>query len=197
MKNMNNPLLIDDNLPPFDQVTPAHIEPAIGHLLTQASAALEQVTAPDFAANWDAIASVLDVATERLGRSWGTVNHLNSVADTPELRAAFNAMLPKVTEFYTRLGADDQLYAKYKAIAPDSLTLEQQQAHKNALRNFVLGGAELQGEARARFAQIQELLAAASQKFSENTLDATDAFAYYAQADELAGVKTRVGMVTS
>jgi len=188
MKNMNNPLLIDDNLPPFDQVTPAHIEPAIGHLLTQASAALEQVTGPDFAANWDAIASVLDVATERLGRSWGTVNHLNSVADTPELRAAFNAMLPKVTEFYTRLGADEQLYAKYKAITAHSLTLEQQQAHKNALRNFVLGGAELQGEARARFAQIQELLAAASQKFSENTLDATDAFAYYAQADELAGV---------
>ena len=188
MKNMNNPLLIDDDLPPFDQVAPAHIEPAIGHLLTQANAALEQVTGPDFAANWDAIASVLDVATERLGRSWGTVNHLNSVADTPELRAAFNAMLPKVTEFYTRLGADEQLYAKYKAIAPDSLTLEQQQAHKNALRNFVLGGAELQGEARARFAQIQELLAAASQKFSENTLDATDAFAYYAQADELAGV---------
>ncbi len=185
---MQNPLLSFDDLPEFDRIGPEHVESAIDLLLAQANTALEQVTATDFAPSWNAIASVLDVATERLGRAWGTVSHLNSVADTPELRAAFNAMLPKVTEFYTRLGADERLYAKYKAIAPDSLTLEQQQAHKNALRNFVLGGADLQGAARERFAQIQELSAAASQKFSENALDATDAFAYYAQAAELAGV---------
>jgi len=185
---MTHPLLSFDDLPLFDQIRPEQVEPDIEHLLARASSALETVTAPDFAADWNAIASVLDVATEQLGRAWGTVSHLNNVADTPELRAAFNAMLPKVTEFYTRLGADERLYAQYKAIMPESLTPEQRQAHKNALRNFVLGGAELQGAARDRFAQIQELSAAASQKFSENALDATDAFAYYAQADELAGV---------
>jgi oligopeptidase A len=185
---MTNPLLSFDDLPAFDQIRPEHIEPATEHLLAQANQALETVTAPVFEAKWEAIASVLDVATEQLSRAWGAVSHLNSVADTPELRAAFNAALPKITEFYTRLGADERLYAKYKAIDPATLTPEQRQAHKNALRNFVLGGAELQGAARERFATIQELQAAASQKFSENALDATDAFAYYATLDELDGV---------
>ncbi|MEN6586621.1 MAG: M3 family metallopeptidase, partial [Sulfuricella sp.] len=116
------------------------------------------------------------------------VSHLNSVADTPELRAAYNEALPKITEFFTRLGADERLYAKYKAIDPTSLDAEQRQAHKNALRNFVLGGAELAGADRERFAAIQERQAELGQKFSENALDATDAFAYYAQASELDGV---------
>ncbi len=185
---MTNPLLSFDNLPHFDQIGPEHVESAIDELLDKANAALESVTAPDFASDWLAIAKVLDVATEQLSRAWGSVSHLNSVADTPELRAAFNAALPKVTEFYTRLGADERLYAKYKAIAPAGLDTEQRQAHKNALRNFVLGGADLQGEARERFAELQERQAAASQKFSENALDATDAFACYASADELDGV---------
>ncbi|MDR3371852.1 M3 family metallopeptidase [Rhodoferax sp.] len=185
---MTNPLLSFDDLPLFDQIRPEHVEPAIDQLLTRANQALEVVTAPTFAASWDAMARVLDVATEQLSRAWGSVSHLNSVADTPELRAAFNAALPKVTEFYTRLGADERLFAKYKAIAAETLNPEQRQAHKNALRNFVLGGAELQGAARERFAAIQELQAAASQKFSENALDATDAFAYYATAEELEGV---------
>jgi len=185
---MTNPLLSFDDLPRFDEIRPEHIEPALEQLLTQANEALESVTAPAFEAKWDSIASVLDVATEQLSRAWGSVSHLNSVADAPELRAAFNAALPKITEFYTRLGADERLFTKYKAIDPATLTPEQRQAHKNALRNFVLGGAELQGEARTRFAEIQELQAAASQKFSENALDATDAFAYYATLEELDGV---------
>ena len=131
---------------------------------------------------------MLDVATEKLGRAWGAVSHLNSVADTPELREAYNQVLPKVTEFFTRLGADERLYAKYKAVDPESLNPEQRQAHKNAIRNFVLGGAELAGADRERFAAIQERQAELGQKFSENALDATDAFAYYAQASELDGV---------
>jgi oligopeptidase A len=116
------------------------------------------------------------------------VSHLNSVADTPALRAAYNEALPVVTEFWTRLGADERLYAKYKAIDPTTLNAEQAQAHTYAVRNFVLSGAELQGAAKTRFAEIQERQAALSQKFSENALDATDAFTYCATAEELAGV---------
>jgi oligopeptidase A len=183
-----NPLLSNRTLPEFDRIQPQHIEPAIQQLLDQASRALETVTAPDFPANWNAIATELDVATEKLSLAWGSISHLNSVADNPEQRAAYNAMLPKVTEFWTRLGADERLYAKYKAISPDSLNCEQQQAHSNAIRNFVLGGAELQGRDRIRFAEIQEKQAAVSQKFSENTLDATDAFSYYAQLEETDGI---------
>jgi oligopeptidase A len=114
------------------------------------------------------------------------------VADTPELRAAYNAALPRVTEFWTRLGADERLYAKYKAIDVSTLNAEQRQAHKNAIRNFVLSGAELQGADRDRFAKIQERQAELSQKFSENALDSTDAFAYYATEAEIAGIPADV-----
>ena len=185
---MTNPLLDFSDLPLFDRILPEHVGPALDELLAKADAALEQVTAPEFPATWSGIARVLDVATENLGRAWGAVSHLNSVADTPELRGAYNAALPRVTEFWTRLGADERLYAKYKAIDVATLNTEQLQAHKNAIRNFVLSGAELDGAAKERFARIQERQAELSQKFSENALDATDAFAYYASEEEMAGV---------
>ncbi len=183
-----NPLLDFTDLPLFDQIRPAHVAPATDQLLREADAALERVTADSFPADWQALSRTLGVATERLGRAWGAVGHLNAVADTPELRAAYNAALPKMTEFWTRLGADERLYAKYKAIDPATLNAEQQQARRHALRDFVLGGAELQGAAKARFAAIQDRLAELGQKFSENTLDATDAYAWYAGEDEVAGV---------
>ena len=183
-----NALLDFADLPRFDAIAPEQIQPAISQLLQEAQAALEQVTQPDFAADWQRLAATLDVATERLGRAWGAVGHLKSVCDTPELRAAFNAMLPAVTEFSTALGANEALYAKYKAIDPATLDAEQRQAHKNALRGFVLSGAELQGSAKERFAQIQERQAELTQKFGENALDATDQWAYYASLPELDGL---------
>jgi len=192
MSGMSNPLLAFNELPLFDQVRPAHVAPAIDALLTQTEQALATVVAADFPATWDGLARTLDCATEKLSRAWGAVSHLNSVADTPELRAAYNEALPRVTEFYTRLGSDERLYAKYKAIDPATLSIEQRQAHRNAVRNFVLGGADLRGDAKERFARIQERQAELSQKFSENALDATDAFAYYANEDELSGVPADV-----
>ncbi|MDB5914029.1 MAG: prlC, partial [Ramlibacter sp.] len=185
---MSNPLLDFSDLPLWDQVKPEHVAPAMDELLAQASQALATVTHEGFPAEWEAIARVLDVATERLSRSWGMVGHLNAVADTPELRAAYNEALPRVTEFWTRLGSDEKLYAKYKAIDAARLGADQRQALKNALRNFALSGAELTGAAKERFARIQERQAELAQKFSENALDSTDAFAYYASESELDGV---------
>ena len=187
-----NPLIDFSDVPLFDRITPEHVSPAVDALMVEAQAALDTVTASDFPANWLGISAVLDAATEKLGRAWGAVSHLNAVADTPELRAAYNAALPVITEFYTRLGADERLYAKYKAIDVSTLNLEQKQAHKNAMRNFVLSGAELMGVAKERFAKIQERQAELSQKFSENALDATDAFAYYANESELTGIPADV-----
>ena len=196
MTETTNPLLspfktpvgIATAMPLFDQIKTMHVAPAMDTLLAYAQQALDTVTAADFPAQWLDISKELDVATEQLGRAWGAVNHLNHVADTPELRAAYNEALPKVTAFYTALGANEALYAKYKAIDVATLNDEQKQAHKNAMRNFVLSGAELTGVAKERFAQIQERLAELSQKFSENALDATEAFVYYASIDELQGV---------
>ncbi len=192
-----NPLLNFDDLPLFDAITPALVGPAIDELMQASSAALETVTASEFPADWKRISETLDVPTERLSRAWGAVSHLNGVADTPELRAAYNEALPKVTEFWTRLGADERLYAKYKAMHPASLTTEQARAHHNAMRGFVLGGADLQGEAKARFAWLQERQAELGQKFSENALDATDAFALYVTTADLAGVPDDVVQSTA
>lgn len=192
-----NPLLDFSDLPLFDVITPTLVAPAIDALLEATSTALETVTATEFPAEWSTISRTLDVPAERLSRAWGAVSHLNSVADTPELRAAYNEALPKVTEFWTRLGADERLYAKYKAMDPASLTPEQAQAHKNAMRGFVLGGADLQGEAKLRFAWLQERQAELGQKFSENALDATDAFALYVSTEDLAGVPEDVQQATA
>ena len=192
-----NPLLDATGLPLFDAIRPEHVAPAMDTLLAAAEAALEQVTTPEFPADWATMARALDVSTERLGRAWGAVSHLNSVADTPELRAAYNAALPRVTEFWTRLGADERLYAKYKAMDPATLTSEQRRAHDNSLRGFVLGGAELQGASKERFAAIQERHAEISQKFSENALDATDSFGLYVERDQLEGVPDDVIAATA
>jgi oligopeptidase A len=197
---MTNPLLHFDALPDFAAIRPEHVSPAIDHLLAQADAALERAVGPDVAPDYDAMSAVLDVATERLGRAWGVVSHLNSVADTPELRAAFNENLPKVTAFYTELGADERLYAKYKAIAATAdaqrLSAPRRKALSNALRDFVLSGAELQGAAKERFAAIQERMAELSQKYSEHVLDATDGFVHYAAEAELDGVPADVKQAT-
>ena len=187
-----NPLLDTTDLPRFGDILPEHVTPAIDQLLRDAGAALEKAVSDAVPARYDDLSAVLDVATERLGRAWGAIGHLNAVADNPQMRAAFNENLPKVTEFYTRLGADERLYAKYKAVAqgPEAATLTpaRRKALSNAMRDFVLSGAELQGEAKQRFAEIQERQAELSQKFSEHVLDATDGYAYYAHADELDGV---------
>ncbi len=189
---MANPLLDFTDLPLFDRIRPEHVEPAIDALLAECEAALEIAVSPATRPDWIALSRALDVATERLGRAWGVVTHLNAVVNTPELRLAYNAALPKVTDFWTRLGSDERLYAKYKAVDPATLNAEQRRARDNALRDFVLGGAELQGAARARYAAIQDRLAQLTQKFSENALDATDTWTCIASEIEVDGLPADV-----
>ena len=197
---MNNPLLHADALPGFDTIRPEHVAPAIDTLLAEADKALDQAVSLAVPAEYQALSAVLDVATERLGRAWGAVSHLNAVADTPALRAAYNDRLPAVTEFHTRLGGDERLYAKYKAIAASpaaaALTAPRRKALANALRDFVLAGAELQGEAKARFVEIQERAAEVEQQYREHVLDATDGFSHLASPDDLDGVPADVLQAT-
>ncbi|MEO7338787.1 MAG: M3 family metallopeptidase, partial [Caldimonas sp.] len=191
-----NPLLDFSSLPRFAEIRPEHISPAIDELLAAAEVALTKATSAEVPAEYEALSAVLDVATERLSRAWGTVGHLNGVADTPELRAAYTEKLPKVVEFHTRLGADERLFAKYKAVLADpqsrSLTTSRQKALANALRDFVLSGAELVGDAKVQFARVQDRLAESGQKFSEHVLDATDGYAHYASEAQLTGVPADV-----
>ena len=193
---MTNPLLDLTGLPRFTDIRPEHVTPALDDLLREADAALERATDPSTPATYDALSQVLDVATERLGRAWSAVAHLSAVADTPALRAAYNENLPRVTEFHTRVGSDDRLYAKYRAIAegPEAAALPpaRRRALANAIRDFVLSGAELRGQAKQRFVEIQEQLAATAQSFSEHVLDATDGFELYVDAAQLDGVPADV-----
>ncbi|HEY6133736.1 MAG TPA: M3 family metallopeptidase [Rubrivivax sp.] len=173
-----NPLLRARDLPDYAAIRPEHIAPAMEQLLATANAAVERAVGPEVTADYEALSAVLDVATERLERAWGAVGNLNAVVNTPELRAAYNGSLGAVTEFYTRLGADERLFAKYRAVAETSpgLSAARRRALDNALRDFVLAGAELQGERKQRFARIRERRAELSQRFAEHVLDATDGF---------------------
>ena len=173
-----NPLLDFSGLPRFDAILPEHVTPAIDHLIAAASAVVAQLEAPSDNVTWENFVTPLEECTERLGRAWGVVGHLNSVADTPELRAAYNENQPKVTEFWTSLSQNEALFAKYKAIrasaAYDGLAPARKKIVENALRDFRLGGAELPADKKERFAAIQEQHAAVSTRFSENVLDATN-----------------------
>ena len=196
---MTNPLLQDDGLPDFQAIQPEHVAPAIDALLKSADEALEHAVGPGVPAEYDAMSAVLDVAGERLKFAWGAVGHLNAVADTPELRAAYNEALPRVIELSTRHASDERMYAKYKAIsvAPSAhaLTPSRRKVLSNAMRDFVLSGAELHGEAKQRFLQLQEAQAELSQRFSEHVMDATDQFAYFADHAEMQGVPADAGDV--
>ncbi|MCL4185921.1 MAG: hypothetical protein KJ011_21035, partial [Burkholderiaceae bacterium] len=111
----DNPLLDFSGLPRFAEFDPAQVTPAVETLLAEARVTLATVTDPATPTTWDAFVTPLEDATERLGRAWGMVGHLNGVADTPPLREAYNANLPKVTQFWTELSQHEALFAKYKA----------------------------------------------------------------------------------
>ncbi len=193
---MNNPLLDFSGLPRFDAIAPEHVAPAIDQLLAQAEAAVkhaEQV-AP---VTWESFVVPLDDATERLWRAWGQVGHLQAVVNTPALREAYNANLPKVSRFGSALGQNLALYAQYKqlAAAPEAAGYDEarRKVIDNALRDFRLGGAELDDAGKQRFSAIQEELSALSAKFSQNVLDATDAWSLHVQDEaRLAGLPTEV-----
>ena len=193
---MTNPLLDFSGLPPFDQIRAEHIGPAIDELLARAEAAVKaaETVSP---VSWDRFVVPLDDATERLYRAWGQVSHLQAVVNTPELREAYNANLPKVTRFGSALGQNLALFAQYKALAASAEAAGYDAARRkvlgNALRDFRLGGAELDEAGKARFSAIREELSALSAKFSQNVLDATDGFALYvSDVAELAGLPAEV-----
>jgi oligopeptidase A len=189
----DNPLLDFSGLPRFPDIQPAHITPALDVLLEQAEAAVAHATDPATPATWADVVEATENATESLSRAWSIVGHLNAVADTPELRAAYGENLPRVTEFWSSVGQNLALFEKYKAIAASpafaSLSAERKKILENALRDFRLSGAELPEDEKPRFTEIQEQQAALAKAFSDHVLDATNAYAYIAKTEEeLAGL---------
>ncbi|KVP45494.1 M3 family metallopeptidase [Burkholderia ubonensis] len=188
-----NPLLDFSGLPRFGEIRPEHVTPALDTLLADANRAVDAASASATPATWADVVEAVERATEPLGRAWGVVGHLNAVADTPELRAAYGENLPRVTEFWSSVGQNLALYEKYKAIAASAeyatLSVERKKILDNALRDFRLSGAELPEDQKPRFAELQEQQAALSKAFSDHVLDATNAYAYVVQDEaELAGL---------
>jgi oligopeptidase A len=188
-----NPLLDFSDLPRFDAIKPEHVAPAIEQLLDENRKMVAQLEAPMQEVSWENFVEPLETTTEKLGRAWGVVGHLNSVMDTPELRAVYNENQPKVTEFWTSLGQNLALFQKYKALKNSAgytaLSPARKKIIDNALRDFRLSGAELPDNKKIRFAEIQERQAALATKFSENVLDATNDYVLFIEDEtELSGL---------
>ena len=175
-----NPLLDFNGLPRFATIRTEHIAPAVEALLTENRALINRLTATSVAATWEGFVAPLEDANERLGRAWGVVGHLHGVLDSPELREAYNANQPGIVQYWTELGQNLALFEKYKALRASAefapLKGQQQKIIDNEIRDFRLSGAELSEEKKQRYAQIMDELARLSTKFSENVLDATNAF---------------------
>lgn len=175
-----NPLLNIDDLIDYRRVKPEHIAPAIQTLSEALRTTIARVTAAETPATWEAVAEPLEKATLAFGRAWGAVGHLQSVVDTAALRDAYNAELPGVTQLFIDLSQNEALFKKYKALAASesfrSLPPVRQRIVERELRDFRLSGAELPEDKRQRVKAIGERLSMLSQKFSENLLDATNAW---------------------
>lgn len=188
---ISNPLLDQSTLPHFDQIRPEHVTEAMDTLLARAREVVktaEQIAHPD----WASFVTPMDDVSEVLYRAWNQVSHLQAVVNTPELREAYNANLPKLSQFSTEVSQNLALLDGYKKLAahPEfaSWPMARRKVIENALRDFRLGGAELQDADKQRFADISAELAQLSASFEQHLLDATDAFEYLANEDELAGV---------
>jgi oligopeptidase A len=184
-----NPLLDFSGLPRFDAFKPAYVTPAIDELLAANRTVLEQLAAPGTMPAWENFVAPLYDATEKLNRAWGQVGHLNAVMNSPELREVYNANLPKVTQFYTELGQNPRLFEKFKQLGTAAemahLTRAQRAVIEHELRDFRLGGADLPVAKKQRFTEVREKLSALSSRFSDNLLDATNAFAHYVDTETL------------
>ncbi|PTU74619.1 oligopeptidase A [Pseudomonas mangrovi] len=179
--SIENPLLQDFDLPPYSQIKPEHVEPAIDRILADSRSAIAELKTRDPASlDWNALVLALDELSARLGRAWSPVSHLNSVCNNAELRAAYEACLPKLSAYSTELGQDRALFDAFKALADSpaaqAFDVAQKTILEHALRDFRLSGIDLPAEQQQRYGEIQMKLSELASRFSNQLLDATQAW---------------------
>jgi len=179
-KTENNPLLDFSGLPRFSEIRPQHVRPALDQLLTELRHDRENLFSEMSDFTWDSFVQPMEDMDEKLHRMWSPVSHLNAVMNSETLRAAYNECLPLLSEYGTELAQDERVYSAYRQVAERedfaSLSAAQQKIVNNALRDFRLAGAELSDDDKKIFKQYQTRLAELTSKFSENVLDATNAW---------------------
>ena len=195
---MDNPLLNQTGLPAFTHITADVIEPAIDTILAENRDRIEVLLRQPGPYNWDNLIQPLDEMDDRLSRAWSPVSHMNSVVNSDELRAAYNACLPKLSAYHTEVAQNRGLYEAIRSIAEsesfDRLEPAQRTAIEHALRDFHLGGVDLPDEQKKRFSEISQRLSELQSKFSENVLDATNSWQKHVTDESLLAGMTESGL---
>ncbi|MCB1661401.1 MAG: oligopeptidase A [Pseudomonadales bacterium] len=190
---MTNVLLLNHDLPPFQQITPDQVQPAIAQIIAENRQQINELLDTLGSPSWNNLVMPLDELNDRLNQAWSPVQHMNSVVNSSQLRDAYNACLPLLSEYSTELGQSPELYQAFKALANSEEYAKLSQAQRkhidNTLRDFHLAGVDLPKAKKQRYAEIKKRLSELSSKFSENVLDATQAWSKLIEdAAELAGV---------
>ena len=179
----SNPLLVPSELPPFQQVKPEHVLPALDAMLQHGRATISEILKLQ-KHNYDNLIVARDKAEDLLSKSWGLVSHLNSVNNSEALRAVYNEGLPRLSEYETEMAQNEQLYAAYKSLKLDELSPDRRRSVELSLLDFELSGVALKGEAKLRSAELQKKLTECCAKFSDNVLDATMAWTLHLDKPE-------------
>ena len=191
---MNNPLLSNNTiLPLFSKIKPEHIEPAITQLLEEARTVVKKHLQATTEYTWENLIEPLENAEDKLNKAWSPVSHMNAVVNTDELRLAYNACLPKLSDYSTEMGQNEQLFNAYKVIADSNefatLDSAQKKIIQNALRDFRLSGVDLDNEKKQRYKEISQELSRLASNYEENLMDATNAWSKFIRNEQdLAGL---------
>jgi len=189
MSNPSNPLLSINGLPPFSKIKAEHVEPAIDALLAEARQKIADLLTATSDYSWDNLVKPIEDIDEKLSRSWSPVSHMNSVVNSDELREAYNACLPKLSEYGTEMGQNADLFAAYQHVRNrhdfDQLDTSQQKIIENALRDFELSGIGLNDQDKQRYKTLMQELSKLTSKFEENVLDATHGWDKYIDDENL------------
>ena len=177
---MTNPLLENNALPAFSEIKPEYVEPALNLVLEQAKQTVEALLTNQQQPTWQSLVLPMEALDASIDKVWSPVSHLNSVMNSDGLRVAYNACLPKLSQFGTELGQNEDLYKAYNALANspeyERLDVAQKKVIDNGLRDFRLSGVELSQAERDKFKQISQKLTELTAKFEENLMDATHAW---------------------
>ena len=177
---MTNPLLQSHKLPPFSEIKPDHIKPAVEQIISENEQAIEKLLSEKQSFTWSNLQEVLDKLDDRLSQSWSPVGHMNAVVNSEALRDAYNSCLPILSEYSTRIGQNRALYEAYQSLADSeefkTLNSAQQKVIRDNLRDFKLAGVALDDEKKARYGDIKKQLSELTSQFSDSVLDATMAW---------------------
>ncbi len=197
---MENPLLIPAApgvLPAFDRITPAHAEPAVDQVLADNRQALDQLLASGAATNWETLIEPLEDMGDRIGRAWGPVSHLFGVTSTADWRKAFNACLPKVTEYGLELSQNEALFHAYERLKAQpgfaGFSPARRKVVEDALRDFRLSGIALPAQEKARYKEIAMRLSEIQTRFEENLMDSVQAYGKHVTDESLLAGMTGQG----